>query len=110
MEIVLPGRMTVMESHDLALALQHKIEGLPDVERAFVHVDHQRRDGLEHKVERELVTNSSSGPTINPAMGSSGSPSQRRGNGSSSPEAYAVPSSGDESTSPMHAAYGTTRV
>ena len=38
MEIVLPGVMTVMESHDIALALQHKIESLEDVERAFVHV------------------------------------------------------------------------
>jgi divalent metal cation (Fe/Co/Zn/Cd) transporter len=38
MEIVLPGEMTVMESHDIALALQHKIEDLDDVERAFVHV------------------------------------------------------------------------
>jgi divalent metal cation (Fe/Co/Zn/Cd) transporter len=38
MEIVLPGTMTVMESHDIALALQHKIESLEDVERAFVHV------------------------------------------------------------------------
>ena len=38
MEIVLPGDMTVRESHDIALALQHKIEGLEDVERAFVHV------------------------------------------------------------------------
>ena len=67
MEIVLPGRMTVMESHDIALALQHKIEELVDVERAFVHVDHQERDGLEHKVERELVrlstTNTSNSPS-----------------------------------------------
>lgn len=38
MEIVLPGEMTVMESHDIALDLQHKIESLADVERAFVHV------------------------------------------------------------------------
>jgi hypothetical protein len=38
MEIVLPGTMTVMESHDIALALQHKLEGLEEVERAFVHV------------------------------------------------------------------------
>ena len=53
--------MTVMESHDIALALQHKIEGLSDVERAFVHVDHQERDGLEHKVERELVRKMLSG-------------------------------------------------
>jgi divalent metal cation (Fe/Co/Zn/Cd) transporter len=37
-EIVLPADMTVRESHDIALALQHKIESLPEVERAFVHV------------------------------------------------------------------------
>ena len=43
------------ESHDIALALQHKIESLEEVERAFVHVDYLTRDGLEHKVERELV-------------------------------------------------------
>lgn len=53
--MVLPGSMTVQESHDIALALQHKIERLDEVERAFVHVDHLGRDGLEHKVERELV-------------------------------------------------------
>lgn len=53
-EIVLPGEMTVLESHDLALAVQHKIEQLDDVERAFVHVDHQHRDEFEHKRDREL--------------------------------------------------------
>ncbi len=37
-EIVLPGEMTVALSHDIALALQHKIERLAEVERAFVHV------------------------------------------------------------------------
>lgn len=64
MEIVLPGDMTVMESHDLALELQHKIEFFEDVERAFVHVDHQKRDGLEHKIERQLVLrNTSPSPT-----------------------------------------------
>ena len=52
MEIVLPGSMTVIDSHDIALALQHKIEAMVDVERAFVHVDHQERDGLEHKVDK----------------------------------------------------------
>ena len=52
MEIVLPGSMTVIDSHDIALALQHKIEAMVDVERAFVHVDHQERDGLEHKVRK----------------------------------------------------------
>jgi hypothetical protein len=56
MEIILPADMTVRESHDIALVLQHKIEKLADVERAFVHVDHNKRDGLEHKVERKLIS------------------------------------------------------
>ena len=30
--------MTTRESHDIAENLQHKIEELDDVERAFVHV------------------------------------------------------------------------
>jgi hypothetical protein len=38
MEIVLPGAMSVCESHDIALALQHRIEESDLVERAFVHV------------------------------------------------------------------------
>lgn len=68
MEIVLPGIMTVMESHDIALALQHKIESLDDVERAFVHVDHQERDGLEHKIERMLVLgNAQQSPSPSPS-------------------------------------------
>lgn len=33
MEVVMPGDMTVAESHDIALALQHKVEALDDVER-----------------------------------------------------------------------------
>lgn len=37
-EIILPELMTVKESHDIALELQHKIELNEMVERAFVHV------------------------------------------------------------------------
>jgi len=57
MEIVLPADMTVAESHDIGLALQHKIEELDDVERCFVHIDYLPRDQSipEHKVERELL-------------------------------------------------------
>lgn len=58
MEIVLPAEMSVQESHDIALALQHKIEEFDEVERAFVHVDHLTRDGLEHKIERTLTNTS----------------------------------------------------
>jgi hypothetical protein len=31
------GDMTVAESHDIALALQHKVEALEDVERCALH-------------------------------------------------------------------------
>ena len=44
---MLPGEMILMESHDIKLALQHEIESPEDVERPFVHVDHELRDGLE---------------------------------------------------------------
>ena len=37
MEVVLPAVMTVQESHDIALVLQHKLESFDEVERAFVH-------------------------------------------------------------------------
>ena len=37
MEVVMPARMTVQESHDIALVLQHKVESFDEVERAFVH-------------------------------------------------------------------------
>ncbi|KAG2496615.1 hypothetical protein HYH03_005436 [Edaphochlamys debaryana] len=61
-EVLLPPDMSVRESHDIALALQHKargwgrvhIEAIESVERAFVHVDYERRQLEEHKVERNL--------------------------------------------------------
>ncbi|KAG2497945.1 hypothetical protein HYH03_004207 [Edaphochlamys debaryana] len=53
-EVLLPAEMSVKESHDIALALQHKIEAVDSVERAFVHVDYARRSLEEHKVERNL--------------------------------------------------------
>ncbi|GLC51497.1 hypothetical protein PLESTB_000508900 [Pleodorina starrii] len=48
-EVLLPASMTVRESHDIALELQHKIEAIDSVERAFVHVDYERRTLEEHK-------------------------------------------------------------
>lgn len=47
-EVVLPADMSVREAHDISLALQQSIEQLPDVERAFVHVDFQSRSIDEH--------------------------------------------------------------
>jgi hypothetical protein len=34
----------------LYAAVRLQVEQLDEVERAFVHVDYMRRDGLEHKV------------------------------------------------------------
>ena len=52
----MPGDMILKDSHDIALGLQHKIEILDDVERAFVHVDHELRDGLEVRAFKYLAT------------------------------------------------------
>lgn len=53
-EIILPGAMSLVESHDLGLSLQDRIEGMDECERAFVHMDYRKRSGPEHKIERSL--------------------------------------------------------
>jgi hypothetical protein len=45
-DIVLPRDMPLHEAHDIGEALQFRLEELPHVERAFVHVDHE----VTHKV------------------------------------------------------------
>lgn len=51
-DVILPAEMTLKESHDIAEPLQQKLEKLPEVERAFVHVDYEysHRPTDEHKV------------------------------------------------------------
>lgn len=49
-EVVLPRRMPVEEAHDISIELQKRVEGLRQVERAFVHVDYMTRDENEHKI------------------------------------------------------------
>jgi hypothetical protein len=44
----MPGNTELWKAHDLAQRLQDKIELLPNVERAFVHVDHE----TEHRPVR----------------------------------------------------------
>jgi len=39
LDIILPEDMTLKEAHDIGESLQQKIEKLPNVERAFVHLD-----------------------------------------------------------------------
>ncbi|EPS64622.1 cation diffusion facilitator 9, partial [Genlisea aurea] len=48
-DIVLPGDMALNEAHNIGEALQVKLEHLPDVERAFVHVDFEYSHRPEHK-------------------------------------------------------------
>jgi cation diffusion facilitator family transporter len=38
-DIILPGTMSLSEGHDIGESLQMKLEQLPDIERAFVHLD-----------------------------------------------------------------------
>lgn len=48
-DIVLPGDMSLSEAHNIGEALQEKLENLPEVERAFVHVDVDITHKPEHK-------------------------------------------------------------
>jgi divalent metal cation (Fe/Co/Zn/Cd) transporter len=40
-DIVMDGSSTLYSAHDLSQSLQDKLEALPGVERAFVHVDYE---------------------------------------------------------------------
>jgi len=48
-DIVLPPDMRLIDTHDIGESLQIKLERLPEVERAFVHVDYEFRHKPEHK-------------------------------------------------------------
>lgn len=41
-------------THDVAEELQTKLESLPDVERAYVHVDYETTHKPEHFLKKEL--------------------------------------------------------
>lgn len=40
-DIVMDERQTLKETHDVAEALQMKLESLPNIERCYVHVDYE---------------------------------------------------------------------
>ena len=52
-EVVVPPETPVRVAHDVGLAMQDEIERMPEVERAFVHVDYERRRTPEHRADRE---------------------------------------------------------
>eukprot|EP00243_Klebsormidium_subtile_P013071 TRINITY_DN8348_c0_g1_i5.p1 TRINITY_DN8348_c0_g1~~TRINITY_DN8348_c0_g1_i5.p1 ORF type:complete len:169 (+),score=18.43 TRINITY_DN8348_c0_g1_i5:198-704(+) len=47
-DIVLPGDMPLNEAHDIGESLQNKLERLPEIERAFVHLDFEVSHKPEH--------------------------------------------------------------
>jgi divalent metal cation (Fe/Co/Zn/Cd) transporter len=46
-DIGLPGDMQIQQAHDISANLQLKLESLPEIERAFVHIDYE----FEHKAD-----------------------------------------------------------
>jgi divalent metal cation (Fe/Co/Zn/Cd) transporter len=51
-DIVLDGEMPLWRAHDIAQDLQDQLEDLPNINRCFVHVDHES----EHKPVRAIYT------------------------------------------------------
>ncbi|KAL2896549.1 Metal tolerance protein 5 [Bienertia sinuspersici] len=47
-DIVLPASMPLREAHDIGESLQEKLEQLPEIERAFVHLDYEYTHKPEH--------------------------------------------------------------
>ncbi|KAM1892803.1 hypothetical protein ACFX14_035919 [Malus domestica] len=48
-DIVLPEDLLLNKAHNIGETLQEKLEQLPEVERAFVHIDFEFTHGPEHK-------------------------------------------------------------
>lgn len=53
-DIVMDANETLHETHDVAETLQMKLESLPDIERAYVHVDFETSHAPEHFFKKEL--------------------------------------------------------
>ncbi|KAJ6720369.1 METAL TOLERANCE PROTEIN 11 [Salix viminalis] len=47
-DIVLPSSMPLQVAHDIGESLQEKLESLPEIERAFVHLDYEYTHKPEH--------------------------------------------------------------
>ncbi|KAL2126923.1 hypothetical protein VTI74DRAFT_11607 [Chaetomium olivicolor] len=53
-DVVMDPEASLMETHDVAEELQIKLERLPDVERAYVHVDYETTHKPEHAYKKDL--------------------------------------------------------
>lgn len=53
-DIVMDANNSLRETHDVAEELQTKLESLPKVDRAYVHVDYETTHAPEHFLKKEL--------------------------------------------------------
>ncbi|OCK82038.1 cation diffusion facilitator 1 [Lepidopterella palustris CBS 459.81] len=53
-DIVMDSEESLRSTHDVAEELQTKLESLPNVERAYVHVDYETSHAPEHFLKKEL--------------------------------------------------------
>lgn len=53
-DIVMDPNASLRDTHDVAEDLQIKLEDLPDIERAYVHVDYETTHKPEHGVKKDL--------------------------------------------------------
>jgi cation diffusion facilitator family transporter len=53
-DVVMDPESTLRSTHDVAEELQMKLESLPDVERAYVHVDYETTHKPEHFLKKEM--------------------------------------------------------
>ena len=53
-DIVMQSWETLKNTHNVAEDLQMKLESLPDVERAYVHIDFETSHAPEHKIRKDL--------------------------------------------------------
>jgi cation diffusion facilitator family transporter len=53
-DIVMDPNASLRDTHDVAEALQFKLESLPDVERAYVHVDYETTHKPEHAYKKDM--------------------------------------------------------
>ncbi|PSR79202.1 cation efflux family-domain-containing protein [Coniella lustricola] len=53
-DVVMDPNETLQETHDVAEDLQIKLESLPDIERAYVHVDYETTHKPEHAWKKDL--------------------------------------------------------
>lgn len=53
-DIVMDPTGTLLDAHDVAEALQFKLESLPDVERAYVHIDYETTHKPEHALKKDI--------------------------------------------------------